>query len=53
MTIGEVATLWGVSDKTVRRAINEGRLKVIRHNQRVLRIEAAIAYALARGHVQK
>lgn len=53
LTIGEVALLWNVSVKTVRRAITDGRLQVIRHNQRVLRVEADLAYALARGHVHK
>lgn len=51
LTVGEVALLWNVSTKTVRRLIAAGRLPVLRFNARVLRItavDAAATYATLR-----
>lgn len=54
LTIDELADEWSVSSRTIRRHIKSGTLKAVFHNARVVRIsriEAALTYALLRGHV--
>jgi excisionase family DNA binding protein len=49
LTMAEVAKLWHVSQRTVRRRVAAGELPVVRLGRNTVRIRAEVAARVARG----